>query len=79
MKQRTVVSQNDLEIWKSKQNREKENSRLIEHKTYSSKRIRLIYRSVLSLTKKVRHFSNTVIYWPVWLFATFVRQHGSTA
>lgn len=68
------IAKQELEIWKSKENREKENSRFIEHKTYSSKRIRLIYRSVLSLTKRVRHFSNTVIYWLVWLFATFVRQ-----
>lgn len=47
------IAKQELEIWKSKENREKENSRLIEHKNYSSKRIRLIYRSVLSLTKKL--------------------------
>ena len=31
------IAKQELEIWKSKENREKENSRLIEHKTYSSK------------------------------------------
>ena len=37
----------------------------------------IIYHFVLSFTKKVIRFLNTVTYWFVWLLTTRVRQLGS--
>ena len=53
---------------------QKENSRLIEHKPYSSTGILLIYHFVLRFTKNVLSLRNTVTYWLMWLFVTRVRQ-----
>ena len=69
-------------LWKKtfvKENKSKgkENSRLfelIQVQLFSI--ILLIYYSAVSFIKTVVHFENSVTYWLVWLFVTWVNQLG---
>ena len=56
-----------LKSVKGNKSREKENSRLFEHKAYLSAGIPLTFHSVLSFIKSVMRFLNTVTYWLMWL------------
>ena len=49
----------------------KENSRLFEHKADSNTGF---HHSVLIFNEKVIGLANTVTYWLMWLFVTYVRQ-----
>lgn len=81
----TEILKRSKKFVQGNKNKAKDNSRLFAHKThlitvscsFTIAGFMFIYHFVLSFTKKVIRFLNTVTYWFVWLLTTRVRLLGS--